>query len=72
MRKGLAQTTLAHYAGVGIKYVCNLENGKETTELGKAIHVLEALGANLVEESREFAHRFLKALRMSGSGIGTG
>ena len=51
-RKGYSQTKLAHYAGVGINYISNLENGKDTAELGKAIRVLNTLGVDLFAENR--------------------
>ena len=49
---GLTQIALAERVGVGITYVSNLENGKETAELGKALHILMMLGMNLYVEAR--------------------
>ena len=49
---GLAQVELADRVGVGITYVSNLENGKETAEIGKALHILSMLGMNLYVEVR--------------------
>ena len=43
----LTQTKLAHYAGVGINFISQLERGKETMELGKVIRVLQTLGIDL-------------------------
>ena len=51
-RKGYTQTKLARYAGVGINFVSNLENGKETSELGKALRVAQTLGLDLHAERR--------------------
>lgn len=43
-RKGYTQTKLAHYSGVGINFISNLENGKESSELGKTLRVIQTLG----------------------------
>ena len=45
--QGLTQTQLAELCGVGLTYLSNLENGKETAEIGKAIHVARMLGLDL-------------------------
>ena len=50
--QNLTQTELAGLSGVGITYLCNLENGKETAELGKAIDVLAMLGIDLFAKRR--------------------
>jgi transcriptional regulator with XRE-family HTH domain len=41
---GVLQETAAGMAGVGTKFLSQLENGKETAELGKALQVLRKLG----------------------------
>ena len=51
-RKGYTQTKLARYAGVGINFVSNLENGKATSELGKTLRVVQTLGLDLHAERR--------------------
>ena len=51
-RQNLTQAELAGLSGVGITYLCNLENGKETAELGKAIDVLAMLGIDLFAKRR--------------------
>ena len=43
-QSGLTQETLASVAGVGIRFVRELEAGKETCQLGKALHILQMLG----------------------------
>ena len=43
-RKGYTQTKLAHYSGVGINFISNLENGKKSSELGKTLRVIQTLG----------------------------
>ena len=49
---GYTQLELADRVGVGITYLSNLENGKETAEIGKALHILKMLGMDLFVEVR--------------------
>ena len=42
--QGLRQDELAGAAGVGVRFIVDLEAGKPTAQLGKALQVLEALG----------------------------
>ena len=42
--QGLRQHELAGAAGVGLRFIVDLEAGKPTAQLGKALKVLEALG----------------------------
>lgn len=41
---GLRQDELAGAAGVGLRFVVDLEAGKPTAQLGKTLQVLQALG----------------------------
>lgn len=41
---GLRQYELAGAAGVGLRFLVELERGKPTAQLGKTLQVLEALG----------------------------
>ena len=41
---GVRQELAAGMAGVGTKFFSQLENGKETAELGKALQVLRKMG----------------------------
>lgn len=50
--QGLTQTQLAGLSGVGITFLSNLENGKQTAELGKTLNVLAALGLVPLAERR--------------------
>lgn len=50
--RGLTQTQLAGLSGVGITFLSNLENGKQTAELGKTLNVLVTLGLDLLAERR--------------------
>ena len=45
--QGLRQDQLAGAAGVGVRFVVELEAGKVTAQLGKALAVLAALGCTL-------------------------
>lgn len=40
---GLTQKYLAALANTGVRYISDLENGKETTQLGKLLDVLNVL-----------------------------
>lgn len=51
--QGLTQTRLAGLSGVGITFLSNLENGKQTAELGKTLNVLATLGLDLLAERRD-------------------
>lgn len=42
--QSLRQDELAGVAGVGVRFIVDLEAGKPTAQLGKALQVLEALG----------------------------
>ena len=44
---GLRQDQLAGAAGVGLRFVVDLEAGKPTAQLGKTLQVLAALGVAL-------------------------
>ncbi len=51
-RQGFTQTELAGLCGVGLTFLSNLENGKQTAELGKTLNVLTMLGIDLLAERR--------------------
>jgi HTH-type transcriptional regulator/antitoxin HipB len=48
-RKGLGvtQKELALTSGTGLRFIVELEKGKETAEIGKALTVLQTLGIQL-------------------------
>ena len=46
-RLGVTQKDLALTAGTGLRFVVDLERGKETCELGKSLRVLQTLGITL-------------------------
>lgn len=43
-RQKVTQLQLAGIAGTGVRFISDLENGKETSELGKTMAVIRALG----------------------------
>lgn len=46
------QEELADLAGVGRRFISDIENGKDTAQLGKALLVLAALGIGLYALSK--------------------
>lgn len=44
---GLRQDELAGAAGVGLRFIVELEAGKPTAQLGKTLQVLETLGCSI-------------------------
>lgn len=44
---GIRQEVAAGMAGVGTKFLSQLENGKESAELGKALQVLRKMGLDV-------------------------
>lgn len=42
--QGLTQEKVANYSNVGIRFIIDLEKGKETCELNKALYVAKMLG----------------------------
>ena len=46
-RLGVRQKDLALTSGTGLRFVIDLEKGKETCEIGKALTVLQTLGIKL-------------------------
>lgn len=49
---GYTQAQVANLCGTGTRFISDLENGKPTIELGKAITVASALGIDLVPQAR--------------------
>jgi HTH-type transcriptional regulator / antitoxin HipB len=44
---GVTQKNLALTSGTGIRFIVDLENGKETCEIGKALSILNTLGIKI-------------------------
>ena len=49
---GYTQAFLADYAGVSASFLSELENGKETIQLGKMMEVLSLLGMDICMSRR--------------------
>ncbi|WP_432823710.1 helix-turn-helix domain-containing protein [Trichloromonas sp.] len=49
----LTQGQVAEYCGVSIKFISEVERGKETAEIGKVFHLLNTLGIDLLADTRE-------------------
>jgi y4mF family transcriptional regulator len=45
--QGLRQDQLAGASGVGLRFIVNLEAGKPTVQMGKALLVLQTLGCSV-------------------------
>lgn len=45
--QGVTQKDLALTAGVGLRFISDLENGKETCEIAKVLIVLDTLAINV-------------------------
>jgi hypothetical protein len=45
---GLTQSELALVAGVGVRFIVDLEAGKPTVRLAQVLRVVESLGLNLM------------------------
>ena len=50
--RGFSQQQFADLAGVGRRFVSDLENGKSTAEIGKVLQVLTALGIDMQLKAR--------------------
>ncbi len=49
---GLTQRDLALVCGTGSRFIGELERGKETCQIGKALTVMQALGLHLTLDNR--------------------
>ena len=54
-KAGLTQRELAEQCGCGVRFVSELENGKPTIELGRALRVLNTLSYDVDVSARRFA-----------------
>lgn len=52
-RFNLTQKDLALASGTGLRFIIDLEKGKMTCEIGKALHVLDTLGIRLMAKIPE-------------------
>ena len=49
---GYTQLKLSEYTGFSTSFISDLENGKETAELGKALFLVQLLGMDLEIKNR--------------------
>ena len=49
---GYSQASIAALCGTGTRFISDLENGKETIELGNSLMVAQALGIDLMAQIR--------------------
>ena len=49
---GYTQKMVSEFTGYSISYLSDLENGKQTSELGKAIYIANLLGIDLLMTER--------------------
>ena len=52
-RLEMNQSDLALVSGTGVRFISDLENGKETYEIGKVLKILENRRMDLVFQPRE-------------------
>ena len=50
---GLTQAALAEFTGFSISFLSDLENGKQTAELGKALDLVNLLGLDVEFRKRD-------------------
>ncbi len=50
---GYTQAYLSEFSGFSVSFISDLENGKETAELGKALYLAYLLGLDCRLEARE-------------------
>ena len=48
----LTQTEVALSCGVGLRFVSDLENGKSSCQIGKALLVMESMGLKMVFDGK--------------------
>lgn len=47
INQGMTQGELAMASGTGVRFISNLENGKESCQLQKVLHIIKMLGIKL-------------------------
>ena len=55
-RHGLRQTEVAALAGVGTRFISELENGKPTLEIGRALRVAAIVGLAVRAEPKSWTN----------------
>ncbi len=49
---GYTQAFLAEFSGFSVSFISDLENGKETAEIGKALYLANVLGMDCILKPR--------------------
>ncbi len=65
--QGLTQEQLAATCGTGVRFIRELEHGKESCQIGKAIMVVKMLGMEILVNGPDF-----EAISGDGRGSGSG
>ena len=52
---GLTQRELASACGCGVRFISDLENGKQTIEMGRAIRIMNTLSLDVEVSARRFS-----------------
>jgi HTH-type transcriptional regulator / antitoxin HipB len=55
-RQGLTLMMLAGLAGVGFRFLVEIEKGKPSAEIGKVLNVMATLGIDLIAQPRGTSH----------------
>ena len=50
---GYTQAYISKFTGLSASFISNLENGKETADLGKALFLMNTLGIDLEARNRD-------------------
>ena len=50
---GMTQDELCQITGVNRRFISEVENGKETAEIGKVLHVLKCIGCDMTLRCRK-------------------
>ncbi len=67
-RLGLTQADLALAAGVGVRFIVDLEGGKPTVRLEQVLRVIDALGGALVLTGLDIEAKQVKEIRYGSHG----
>ena len=50
-QQGLTQPQLAMACGTGVRFIVDMESGKETCQIGKVLNVIQMLGLKTIVEA---------------------
>jgi y4mF family transcriptional regulator len=51
--QSLTQGQVAEHCGISVKFISEVERGKETAEIGKVLYLLNTLGIDLIADPRD-------------------